>query len=233
MLRIIKFSIVFFLLFNHSLVYGQNPISEKKQVHLGFGFVAPILQSGFELDRSSTLRNEGLSYYQDSQGDRASVGNYPSNTGAGFSLGFYKPLKGVKGLMIGASVRMALTGSEPSNGGYAEAYYFNFFQINLAVKYYPFETNNWHVLGEFGSASVLTKNRFLNEQGEQNFFHQFGVGLGGGVGFGYSFLPFKNKEKAIELQLLYQLMSTRVEVNEVGDDQWKFGAIGINVVFVF
>ncbi|MFY0627696.1 MAG: hypothetical protein JXR07_15470 [Reichenbachiella sp.] len=221
-----------FLLTVHTLS-GQNTLSQNTQINIGLGFVTPLLQSGYELERSLDIRDDGLSYYENSQGVRSDVGSYSSNTGSNFSLGFYKPIKKVEGLMLGAMMRMALTGSEPSDGGYEEGFYFNFFQINLALKYYPIEKTNLYALLDFGSASVLTKNRFVNEEGEQNFFHQFGIGLGGSIGAGYSFSVFKKKDKAIELQLLYQQMRTRVEVNEVGDDQWVFGALSLNAIIVF
>jgi hypothetical protein len=79
----------------------------------------------------------------------------------------------------------------------------------------------------------LTKNRFINEEGEQNFFHQFGIGSGGSLAVGYSFLPFKDKTKTLDLQVVYQQLSTRVEVNGIGDDQWKFGALNYTMAFSF
>ena len=80
---------------------------------------------------------------------------------------------------------------------------------------------------------MLTKNRFINEESDQNFFHQFGIGSGGSLGVGYSFLPFKDKAKSIDAQIIYQQLSTRVEVNGIGDDQWKFGALNFTVAFSF
>ncbi|MEQ9402852.1 MAG: hypothetical protein RIM99_04640 [Cyclobacteriaceae bacterium] len=210
---------------------AQNPYAQEKQIQFGIGFTLPILQNGFELERSRDLRDEGLSYYQNSQGDRANVGSYPSNKGINITLGFYKPLKKVDGLMWGGVLRMAMTGSEPEEGGYSEAFYFNFFQINAGLKYYPLEKAGFYSLLDVGPASVLTKDRFINESGDQNFFHQFGVGLGGSVGVGYEVQTLKNKENSLDLQLVYQQMRTRVEVYETGDDNWNFGALSLNIVF--
>ena len=215
-----------------SSLYAQNPLSQTTQVEVGIGFTSPFLQSGKELLRSQDLRDNQQSYFQDSQGNRKNVGSYSSLRGFSLNIGFYKPLKKVKGLMLGAMVRNAQTGSEPADG-YAEGYFFNFITAGVALKYYPFEKTNLFTKADFGLASVLTKNRFVNETGAQNFFHQFGIGSGGSIGVGYSFLPSKNKTRSIDLQALYQHLSTRVEVNGIGDDQWKFGALNFTVAMSF
>jgi hypothetical protein len=71
---------------------------------------------------------------------------------------------------------------------------------------------------------VLTKNRFLNGSGQQNFFHQFGIGTHAGLGAGYSLTPFGKAQKSLDLQVAYGQFSARVEVNGVGNDRWQFGA---------
>jgi hypothetical protein len=229
-----KTKILFFvgLLMSVLSLRAQNPLSQTTQVEVGIGFTSPFLQSGTELLRAQNLRDNQQSYFQDSQGNRKNVGSYSSLRGFSLNIGFYKPVKKIKGLMLGAMVRNAQTGSEPGDG-YAEGYFFNFITAGLALKYYPFEKTNLFTKADFGLASVLTKNRFINEAGDQNFFHQFGIGSGGSIGVGYSFLPFKNKTRSIDLTALYQQLSTRVEVNGIGDDQWKFGALNFTVTMSF
>ena len=138
----------------------------------------------------------------------------------------------VNGLMLGAMVRNTQTGSTPDDG-YAEGYYFNFITAGVAVKYYPFEKANFFTKADFGLAAVLTKNRFINDAGDQNFFHQFGIGSGGSIGLGYSFPVFNDKSKSIDVQIIYQQLRTRVEVNGIGDDYWGFGALNFSVAFSF
>ena len=211
---------------------AQNPLSQSTQVEIGFGLASPILQDGVELMRSKELREQGLSYYGDQDGDHRNVGSYSALRGMTLNVGFYKPLKQVRGLMMGAMVRNAQTGSTPGDG-YSEGYYFNFITAAVAFKYYPFEKLKVFAKGDFGLASVLTKNRFINDDGEQNFFHQFGIGSGGSVALGYSFTPFKNKSNSIDAQVLYQQLRTRVEVNDVGDDQWRFGSLNFTLAMSF
>lgn len=206
---------------------AQNELSQVTQVELSLGWVTPFLQRGNELVRAQNLRNESLSYFAASDGNRQAVGNYATLSGVSFGIGFYKPVRWAKGLMLGATVRNSQTGSEPDEGGYAEAYYFNFITAGVAAKYYPFTDSNWFVKGDFGLGAVFTKNRFLNEAGEQRFFHQFGIGNGASVGLGYAFTPFADKTNALELQLVYQQLNTRVEVDGIGDDQWRFGALHV------
>lgn len=213
--------------------YAQNPLSQQTQVEVATGLVLPSLGRGNELLRARDLRTNGQSYFQNPAGSRANVGQYSTQQGFNISLGFYKPVRTVKGLMLGGMIRSAQTGSEPDNGGYEEGYFFNFLSAGLAAKYYPFTSNNLYVKGEAGMGAVFTKNRFVNEAGQQNFFHQFGIGTSGSIGAGYSLTPFKNKGKAVDLSVLYQGYSTRVEVNGIGDDQWRFGALNFLVGLTF
>jgi hypothetical protein len=211
---------------------AQNRLSKSTQVEVGVGYLRPHFQKGIELMRSGNLRKNGLSYYADANGNRNSVGKYSSSSGFNITIGFYKPIKFVKNLMVGALIRNAQTGSTP-DGGYEEAYFFNFITAGPAVKYYPFERTNVYLKVDVGLAAVLTKNRFINDVNQQNFFHQFGIGSAVGVETGYALTPFPNKSRAIELKAGYQLANTRVEVNGIGDDHWRFGAGYIGTSFNF
>ncbi len=202
----------------------RNPLSAQTQVEVGLGFATPFLRGGGELERAKVLREGGLSYYQGDNGDPRNVGSYRSLAGWSVSTAFYKPLRRVKGLMLGSAFRLCQTGSEPAEGGYAEGYYFNYVSVGPALKYYPFARNNFFLKGEAGLAAVLTKNRFLNSTGAQNFFHQFGIGTQVGLGAGYSLTPFSKKQKSLDIQVGYGQFATRVEVNGVGNDRWRFGA---------
>ena len=62
-----------------------------------------------------------------------------------------------------------------AGNGYPEAYFFNFITARVALKYYPFENVNLFAKADYGLPGVLTKNRFINEEGAQNFFRQFGI----------------------------------------------------------
>ncbi len=214
-------------------VKGQNPLSQSTQVEVGVGYIQPQFRKGAELLRSKELRSKGLSYYQDANGNRKAVGSYASPNGFNLSIAYYKPIKRVKGLMLGSIVRNAQTGSNPSDGGYEEAYFFNFITAAVAAKYYPFQEKNLFVKADFGMAAVLTKNRFINSANEQNFFHQFGIGSATGLEVGYAISPWANKEKVIEFKLGGQLANTRVEVNGIGDDNWQFSAFYLGGSFIF
>lgn len=207
---------------------AQNPISQKIQTEFGIGFATSILHSGKELMQSQELREKGLSYFQNSLGNRKNVGSYGTPVGWVLTTAYYRPIKKVKGLMLGTALRASLTGSEPSTEGYEEGYFFNYITITGGAKYYPFTKNNLFVMGEFGMASVLTKNRFINSEGKQNYFHQFGVGTNLTAAIGYSFKPFKNSEKTFDMKAVYQLNNTRVEVDNIGDDSWQFS--GLNLI---
>jgi hypothetical protein len=46
-------------------------------------------------------------------------------------------------------------------------------------------------------------------------------------------LPFKNKNLGLEISGGYQVYSTRVEVDGVGDDTWGFGSAGLQIGLVW
>lgn len=213
-------------------LFAQHPSSQNTQVEFGLGISLPNLNSGVELMRSQELRNQGLSYLANAEGNHNPVGNYPNLFGFNFHVAFYKPLPKTKGIMLGAIVRNTQTGTQPEEGGYEEGYFFNFITAGLAVKYYPSENLPIYVLGEFGIAAVLTKNRFLNA-GNQEFFHQFGIGPGGALGLGYPTVVNQEKGKTLNFQVNYQLIQTRVEVNGIGDDNWRFGAVHLSIAYNF
>jgi len=214
-------------------IQAQELKTKNTKVFVSVGFVTPQLRSGNELLRSKKIREEGLSYSQNNDGTRNNVGSYPNNTGFTLTMGFQKRVSAVRGLWLGAIVGNGLTGSSPSDGGYNEAYYFNFINLGLLVKYYPLEKIDFYVRGEIGMGSVLTKNRFINAKNEQDFFHQFGIGNEIGFGLGYEFKPFNKKSSAIYLEGNYQMFATRVEVSGIGNDNWRFGALQLNLGIKF
>ena len=227
-----SFYIILIVMISNQSLFAQHPSSQNTQVEFGLGISLPNLHSGQELMRSQELRNQGLSYLANAAGNHNPVGNYPRLFGYNFHIAYYKPLPKTKGLMLGAIVRNTQTGTQPAQGGYEEGYFFNFITAGIAAKYYPSENLPVYFLGDFGIAAVLTKNRFIN-MGNQEFFHQFGIGPSGGLGLGYSLGVFQEKSKSLDFQINYQLLQTRVEVNGIGDDNWRFGALHFSVAYNF
>ncbi len=103
-------------------VAAQDAPSERRQVELGLGLVAPLLHGGTELLRARELREQERSYFEGADGSRRAVGSYPRLFGFSVHLGFHHPVERVEGLTLGAAARTALTGSQPSGGGYSEGY---------------------------------------------------------------------------------------------------------------
>lgn len=228
-----KHFIIVILLLSASSTWAQEGLGNRTQVEVGFGIVLPQLYGGSELIRSQELRDQGLSYFENQSGNRRQVGDYGPLAGHLIQLGFYKPVKFAERLMFGAITRFALTGSQPDIGGYDEGYFFNFVSTGFAAKYYPVEGTNIYLKTDVGVASVFTKNRFINEGNEQNFFHQFGIGPGVGIETGFSFSISKSKPNYVETKFGYQYANTRVEVNGIGDDPWRFGALYFATSIIF
>lgn len=207
---------------SHSLV--SKPW-ERTQTFASFGLSLPVIHGGAELMQSKSLRDESLSYFEDGSGNRRSVGNYPALIGWAAQIGFYRPVSFAERLMLGATFTSSLTGSSPSSGGYEEGYFFNSILFGGAWKYYLTDSGRIALKGDAGIASVFTKNRFKNESGQQEFFHQFGIGAGASLGFSWEFSP------RWSIELTHSLSTARVEVNGIGDDNWTYGTT--NVVLVF
>jgi hypothetical protein len=208
--------------------FAQHESTAQPRVFFSAGFVAPQFLSGTELTRAYELRQQGLSYFQDQDGTHKSVGSYPANSGFSLSIGYYLPVKKLRGLSVGLLVNSGQTGSSPSEDGYAEGYFFNFVNFSGGFQYYPFANNQLYVKGEVGMGSVFTKNRFLDQDGQQDFLHHFGIGLEAGGALGYTFFPFKSERLGLFVEAQYQYYSTRVEVSGVGNDPWRFGALHLS-----
>jgi hypothetical protein len=210
----------------------SSEIYQQKQTFISIGISKPFLMEGSELLRSKKLREQELSYFENSNGERKNVGTYSGLIGSNLGLGFYNPIKKVNRLMWGAEVNMSLTGSTPAEGS-QEAYYFNYITLNFGLKYYPISNANLFVKANTGVASVLTKNRFKNDLDEQNFLHQFGIGINGAGAIGYSF-GLKNRSlSAIEIMAEYKFSNVRVEVNNIGNDNWSYSSLDFKVGFIF
>lgn len=221
-----------FMSFCPKALFAQDstPLYQKTQIFVNAGLSKPFLNSGKELLRGKTLRENNESYFLNSNGERRDVGSFSNQFGWNLGIGFYKPMTKFNHLMWGTEVNMNLTGSTPS-AGFEEAYFFNYISMNLGLKYYALKHN--FVKVNAGVSSVMTKNRFINEVGNQSFFHQFGIGYNIQTSLGYN-LPINNsKLSALEFELEFQYSSVRVEVNNIGNDQWEHTALAAKIGVLF
>jgi hypothetical protein len=216
----------------NSFAQESSEIYEQKQTFISIGVSKPFLINGNELLSSENIREQELSYFENENGEIKTVGAYSGLIGWNLCIGFYNPIENAYRLMWGAEVNLNLTGSTPADG-YQEAYYFNYVSFNFGLKYYPVSDVNLFIKTNAGFASVMTKNRFINDLNEQNFLHQFGLGINGAGVIGYSF-PTKTKFlSAIEISAEYKLSNVRVEVNVIGNDKWTYSSLDFKLGFLF
>lgn len=227
-------TIILILQLGTSNSFGQESSKphRQSQTFISIGISIPFLMGGGELLASQEIRNEGLSYFENNDGERNTVGSYSGLLGWNLGLGFYNPISNVDKLMWGAELNMCLTGSTPSDG-YQEAYYFNYMSFNFGGKYYPMSKTNFFIKVNAGLGTVMTKNRFMNGLGEQNFFHQFGIGINGTGSIGYSFPLETTFLAAMELSVDYKVSNVRVEVNGIGNDKWSYSSLDFKLGFIF
>lgn len=206
---------------------AQEEIQNSPKIFFSSGFVTPQLYQGEELLSALNNRQNGLSNYVSSTGTQQSIGSSGANTGFSLSIGYHIPIQKINRLSVGLLVNSAQTGSTPSDAGYSEGYFFNFLNFSGSAQYYPFTQSNFYLKGELGMGSVFTKNRFINDLGNQDFLHHFGIGFETGASIGYTFKPFNNKNIGLFVEGQYQYYQTRVEVTDIGNDLWQFGALRI------
>lgn len=208
---------------SNSFAQKHSKSYKQKQIFTSIGVSKPILMNGNELLRSENIRTQALSYFENTNGERRIVGAYSGLIGWNIGLGFYTPIQQVNRLMWGSEITMSLTGSTPADG-YQEAYYFNYVAFNFGLKYYPMSSANLFVKANIGFASVMTKNRFIDDLNGQSFLHQFGLGINGAGAIGYSFPIKTNFLSAIDISATYKLSNVRVEVNGIGNDKWTYSS---------
>jgi hypothetical protein len=76
-----------------------------KELEISIGFAIPVFYSGNELLRSEKLRQDGLSYYQNFQGNRKKVGHYNQPLGYTIGAGFLKSVSENPKLSLGLMIR--------------------------------------------------------------------------------------------------------------------------------
>ncbi len=212
---------------------AQHPHADARQVEIGVGIGAPFLQGGTELLRARAIRDEGRSYFAAPDGSRRAVGGYSALLGFSLHLSYQDPVSWRPGLLVGAAARFTLSGSQPSEGGYDEGYFFNSVTLGLNAKGYPWPGRGAFVRGEAGLGATFTKDRFRDEERRQGYHHQFGIGPAGALGAGYTFGPLRGGHRSLDVQALYQQLRSRVEVNGLGDDPWTTGALHLMVTLNF
>jgi hypothetical protein len=160
--------------------------------------------------------------------NRALGGSAGPGTGNNILAGFYVAPEQWGGLGVGS--RISGSFGAPVTGDHGDEYIFNYYNLALAAKYYALSRTFGRGLYVRGSAGFgqLTTKRFREET---NFYrHQYALGTSLMGGLGYT-VPLKGFSLTLETE--FETASRSGTVDGVGDQTFKSGQVGINVIVGF
>lgn len=144
-------------------------------------------------------------------------------------MGFYVVPERWKGLGIGS--RIHGTFGTPVSGDAGDDYVFNYYNLALSLKYYPFSrqfNQGLYTRASVGFGQMTTKR--LNEQA-RSYSHQYAIGstLSGSIGY-----SFPLKKSAISLEGHFEYSGRNGTVDTQGDGvRFTSGQIGGNIILSF
>lgn len=163
-----------------------------------------------------------------SQLQKALGGEFRPGIGNNLMMGFYFAPEKWKGLGIGSRIRGTFGASV--KGEYGDSYIFNYYNLALAIKYYPIgQTFNKgaYLKGSVGFGQFTSKR----EQESSNLYlHQYAIGSSLIAGLGYSIAI---KKVAISLELEFTYSNRNGTIDGIGNATFQSGQLGANLVFSF
>jgi hypothetical protein len=145
-------------------------------------------------------------------------------------MGFYLAPEKWKGLGIGSRIKGTF-GTSVAGENDSDQYIFNYYNLSVSAKYYPFSrtyNRGFYGRGSLGFGQFTAKR--LNETTYQ-YVHQYGIGSTQLLGIGYS-IPLKKTSLSFEAE--FEHSSRNGTVNGVGDGVvFRSGQLGFNTYLTF
>jgi hypothetical protein len=159
---------------------------------------------------------------------RALGGSAKPGTGNNILAGFYVAPEAWRGLGVGS--RISGSFGAPVAGDYGDEYIFNYYNLALAAKYYGLSRQFGRGLYLRGSAGFgqFTTKRF--DQETNLYRHQYALGTSLMGGLGYT-LPVKKFSLGLEAE--FETATRSGTVDGLGDQTFKSGQLGVNVIVGF
>jgi hypothetical protein len=160
--------------------------------------------------------------------EQALGGTFEPSVGSNLMMAFYISPEKWKGFGVGS--RIQGTFGSPTSGTNNSEYFFNYYNLSLAAKYFLLSkefNKGVYVNGSvgFGQFTAKRSNEAANE-----YQHQFAIGTSLMGGIGYTF-PFKKNALSIEMQ--YEYANRNGTVDGIGDVSFTSGQIGGNIILSF
>ncbi|QJR36406.1 hypothetical protein [Gemmatimonas groenlandica] len=155
-------------------------------------------------------------------------GSFSPGTGGNLSMAFHSAPERWRGLGIGARIKGTFGSS--TKGDFGDDYIFNYYNLGLSAKYFPFSrrfNRGLYSRGGIGFGQMTTKR--MNES-TQSYLHQYAIGSTLSFSTGYT-LPLRGK--AISVEVEYERSSRNGTINQVGNASFRSGQLGANLVVSF
>lgn len=155
-------------------------------------------------------------------------GSFDPSIGNNLLMGFYVAPEQWKGLGVGARIKGTFGTSV--EGDFGNSYIFNYYNLALAVKYYPISrtfNKGLYVRGSLGFGQFTTKR--VNEA-TNLYKHQYAIGTSLMGGLGWTF-PFK--KTALSLEAEFDYSNRNGTIDGQGDAQYSSGQLGANIILSF
>jgi hypothetical protein len=143
-------------------------------------------------------------------------------------MGFYIAPQQWKGLGLGSRIKGTFGTSV--EGDFGDSYIFNYYNLAVTAKYFPFSrtfNKGVYARGSAGFGQMTTKR--VNEA-TALYKHQYAIGSTLLLGIGYTF-PVRKFALSIEAE--YEYSGRNGTIDGVGDAMYRSGQLGGNVVLSF
>jgi len=156
-------------------------------------------------------------------------GSFDAGIGNNLMVGFYVAPDNWRGLGLGARIKGTFGTSV--TGDFGDRYIFNYYNLALTAKAYPFSqrfNRGLYVRGSFGFGQLTTKR--LNEA-QFRYTHQYAIGTSVMGGLGYT-IPLKRTTLSFEAE--FDASNRNGTISGRGDGQaFRSGQIGVNGYLTF
>lgn len=156
-------------------------------------------------------------------------GSFEPNIANNLMMAFYIAPENWKGLGIGSRIKGSIGTSV--EGDFGDGYLFNYYNLAIAAKYYPFSqqfNKGIYGRGSIGFGQVTTKRE--NETTDE-YRHQYAIGGVFTAGAGYT-IPFKKTALSIEAE--FEIANRNGTISGVGDGQpFQSGQLSVNFILSF
>ncbi len=169
----------------------------------------------------------GMSIFGDGLKEKYKAGNFSTSGGGLASLAAFHKFKKVNYWNFGLKYKSL--GAAPSKGDNGDEMFFNYWGAAVATKYFPFDKTarrGFYLQGDYFFVTQFTQ-KYRNTIKLQ-FDHQFAIGSGFALGFGYD-LPLKNKKTMLTMGVEYELDRRQGEVTGIGKKSFTSSNIGVLV----